>query len=103
MDEKWHQHDIMVVVGSCLIVEKELWQSCNWIAMSYIKVWLYIWWVTFLATHATCPIAFIQCRKYNELQMVITTQKVSCKHNCKTPIFLIMHESQLGSQMVKDT
>jgi hypothetical protein len=36
--------------------------------------------------HATCPLAFTTY-KYNELQMFSATQKLSCKANCKTPLF----------------
>ncbi len=41
------------------------------------------------ATHATCPLA-LMTYKYNELQMSSSTQKLSCKATCKTPLFLIM-------------
>jgi hypothetical protein len=58
MDENWwHHYDVMVVVVMELhsswkyIVLIKLQLNCKWFA-------LYIWWVTTLATHATCPIAF---------------------------------------------
>jgi hypothetical protein len=38
------------------------------------------------ATHATCPLKFM-VYKYNELQVSIVTQKLSCKVSCKTPLF----------------
>ncbi len=37
-------------------------------------------------THATYPLTFITY-KHNELQVSSTTQKLSCKANCKTPFF----------------
>ncbi len=42
------------------------------------------------AIHATCLLA-LMTYKYNELQMSFATQKMSCKANCKTPIFLIVN------------
>ncbi len=42
-------------------------------------------------THATCSLAFTTY-KYNELQVSSTTQKLSCKANCKTPFFFIVFE-----------
>jgi hypothetical protein len=42
-----------------------------------------------ITTHATClltPTTY----KYNELQVSFTTQKLSWKANCKTPIFFIV-------------
>jgi hypothetical protein len=41
------------------------------------------------ATYATCPLA-LTTYKYNELQVSSTTQKLSCKANYKTPLFLIV-------------
>jgi len=54
MDEKWHLHDIMIIViGSCIVVEKELlWLSCT-------RMWLFIRWLSYLAIHVSCPIAFM--------------------------------------------
>ncbi len=43
------------------------------------------------ATHATCPLSLIMY-KYNELQVSSVIQKLSCKANCKTPLFLIMEK-----------
>ncbi len=37
------------------------------------------------ATHATCPLT-LTTYKYSELQVSFTTQKLSWKANCKTPI-----------------
>jgi hypothetical protein len=34
------------------------------------------------ATHATCSLEFMSY-KYNELQMSVATQKLSCKASCK--------------------
>jgi hypothetical protein len=36
--------------------------------------------------HATCLLALI-ANKYDKLQKVIATQKLSCKANCKMPFF----------------
>ncbi len=47
---------------------------------------LYIWRV---ATFVTCPITF-STYKYSELQVFDTTQKLSCKANCKTPFLIIV-------------
>jgi hypothetical protein len=41
--------------------------------------------------HATCPLALI-AYKYNELQVFGATQKLNCKANCKTPLFIIVSE-----------
>jgi len=41
------------------------------------------------ATHATCSLEFTTY-KYNELQVFFVIQKLSCKANYKTPIFLIV-------------
>jgi hypothetical protein len=38
------------------------------------------------AIHVICPLA-LTTYKYNELQVSSTTQKLSCKANCKTPFF----------------
>ncbi len=40
--------------------------------------------------HVTCPLTLV-AYKYNELQMSSTTQKLSCKASCKTPLFLIIY------------
>jgi hypothetical protein len=54
MDEKWHQHDfIIIVIGSCIVVEKELlWLNCT-------RIWLYLRWLSYLVVHVSCPIAFM--------------------------------------------
>jgi hypothetical protein len=41
-------------------------------------------------THATCPLK-LTMYKYSELQVSVATQKLSCKANYKTPLFLIMN------------
>jgi len=41
--------------------------------------------------HVTCPLAFTTY-KYNELQVVIVTQKLNCKASCKRPLFFIVCE-----------
>jgi len=42
------------------------------------------------ATHAICPLALVTY-KYSELQMSSTPQKLNCKADYKTPIFLIVN------------
>jgi hypothetical protein len=57
--------------------------------MSCIRMWSYIQWVTSFATHATCPITFMDVK----IQWVANchyNSKLSCNMNCKTPFFLIM-------------
>jgi len=41
------------------------------------------------ATYATCLLA-LTMYKYNELQVIIATQKLNCKASCKKPFFLIV-------------
>jgi hypothetical protein len=58
------------------------WWSCNWIIMNYI-----VYTVNCnCTTHATCSLAFTMY-KYDKLQMVIATQKLSYKSSCKMPLF----------------
>jgi hypothetical protein len=40
-------------------------------------------------THAICSLT-VTTYKYDELQLVITTQKLSCKTSCRRPLILIM-------------
>jgi hypothetical protein len=67
MDEKWHQHGIMVVIVGELhnnwkgIIARELQLSCN--ELHHI---------------------------YGELQVSDATQKLSCKASCKAPFFFIV-------------
>ncbi len=42
------------------------------------------------ATHATCLLT-LTVYKYNELQIFGVTQILSCKANCKTPLFFIVY------------
>jgi hypothetical protein len=62
-----------------------VWLSCNWVVMSCA---IYTVSCNF-ATHATCLLEFM-VYKYNKLQVFVATQKLSCKANCKTPLFLIV-------------
>ncbi len=59
----------------------EVAMSCNVYMVNYNFV-----------THAIYSSALMMF-KYNELQMSIATEKLSCKANCKTPFFLIMNVS----------
>jgi hypothetical protein len=70
-----------------MVVENELfWLSCNWVAMNCT-----IYMMNYNSTiHATCLLA-LTMYKYSELQMSSTTQKLSCKASCKTPIFLVVN------------
>jgi amino acid permease len=91
MDEKWCQHDIMIVVigelhSSWKGVVTKLQMSCNelqWVAP-------YIGWIATLVTFVICLITLI-AYKYDELQVFNVSEKMSCKANCKTPFFLIMY------------
>jgi len=62
----------------------ELYSSWKWVVLIELQ-WVapYIQWV------ATCLLTLI-VYKYNELQMVIVTQKLSCKASHKRPFFFIM-------------
>jgi hypothetical protein len=48
--------------------------------------------------HVTCPLALTRY-KYNEFQVVIVSQKLSCKANYTRPFFLIMKKSKLMSTL----
>jgi hypothetical protein len=41
------------------------------------------------ASHATCLLTFTMY-KYDELQVIIATQKLNCKASCGKPFFLIV-------------
>jgi hypothetical protein len=65
MDEKWCQHDIIIIVIKefCIEVEKELlWQSCNWAIMS-------------------CTIYMVSCNSCNsKIELQIQLQNTPFSH-----------------------
>jgi hypothetical protein len=95
MTSTWHYY------GSCKLVALELHNSCSYIVVFKLhELHMYIVSHTMNCIHCSSCNLFNSthtCRKYvelqwivNELQMVIATQKPSCKVSCKSLHFLIV-------------
>jgi hypothetical protein len=69
-------------------------EVAQWLKMNCFKIvaielqWIapHIWWIATIAAYATCIIT-LTLYKYSELQMIIATQKLNYKANCKTSFF----------------
>jgi len=77
------------------VVIMKLHNSWKWVPINCI---IYIVNYNFV-THVTCSLAFTMY-KYDEFQVVIATQKWSCKANYTRPLFLIMKKSKLMSTLI---
>jgi hypothetical protein len=92
-DNQWHQHDIMGVII------KELHNS--WKLVVLIKLQLsynelhHIYGDLQLCKSCKICSLTLTTHKYNEFQVSFATQRLSCKANCKTPLFLIMFKCLL--------
>jgi len=96
--------------GSCKLVALELHNNCSYIVVNKLHK-LHMYMVShivnyiYVVTYVTCFITLTHKNmlSFNELQMVISTQKPSCKTSYISPHFLIMAYHDLIMEIMQNS